>query len=172
MRLGLLCAILWRILTNLVFQETGNFQGPIHPRPTQCGSKTECGRWAIQSGPSQRSSNWYAPGGTNLKKTCFSMRLNNRLLQFVSPVPDPLAWAVDAFSLPWEDQVAIMGKLQPSTVDGYRFKQKHQTPDSPVQGVSLPLNQFSFEKSAGQRGSKQCGSSSYSCPGTNSGQII
>ena len=27
----------------------------------------------------------------------------NKLVQFVSPVPDPQAWAVDALSLPWED---------------------------------------------------------------------
>ena len=31
------------------------------------------------------------------------MRFNNKLPQFVSPVPDPLATAVDALSLPWED---------------------------------------------------------------------
>ena len=33
----------------------------------------------------------------------FAVRFNNKLLQFVSPVPDPLAWAVNALSLPWED---------------------------------------------------------------------
>ena len=38
--------------------------------------------------------------------------------QFVSPVPDPLAWAVDALSLSWEDldpyafpPAAILGKV-------------------------------------------------------------
>ena len=33
----------------------------------------------------------------------FGTRFNNELPQFVSPVPDPLAWAMDALSLPWED---------------------------------------------------------------------
>ena len=42
----------------------------------------------------------------------------NKLLQFVSPVPDSLAWPVRALSLPWEDldsyafpPVAILGIL-------------------------------------------------------------
>ena len=45
-------------------------------------------------------------------------RFNNKLVQFVSPVPDPLAWAVDALSLPREElnpyafpPVAIFGKV-------------------------------------------------------------
>ena len=33
----------------------------------------------------------------------FSVRFNNKLVQFVSPVPDPLGWAVDAVSLSLED---------------------------------------------------------------------
>ena len=33
----------------------------------------------------------------------FATRFNNKLPQFVSPVPDPQAWAVDALSLSWED---------------------------------------------------------------------
>ena len=48
----------------------------------------------------------------------FAMRLENRLPQFVSRVPDSLAWVVDALSLPWEDldpyafpPVAILSKV-------------------------------------------------------------
>ena len=48
----------------------------------------------------------------------FATRFNYKLPHFVSPVPDPLAWAVDALSLPWEDldpyafpTVAILGKV-------------------------------------------------------------
>ena len=33
----------------------------------------------------------------------FAMRFNNKLPQFMSPVRDPIAWAVDELSLPWED---------------------------------------------------------------------
>ena len=57
----------------------------------------------------------YATGGTSLR---YTFLFNNKLAQFVLPVPDPLAWAVDALSLPWEDPdpyaflpVAILGKV-------------------------------------------------------------
>ena len=45
-------------------------------------------------------------------------QFNNKLPQFASPVPDSMAWAVDALRLPWEDldqyvfpPVAILGKV-------------------------------------------------------------
>ena len=48
----------------------------------------------------------------------FTTRFNNKLPQFVSLVPDPQAWAVDALSLSWEDLdpyafplAAILGKV-------------------------------------------------------------
>ena len=48
----------------------------------------------------------------------FATRFNKKLPLFVSPVPDPHAWAVDALSLSWEDldpyafpPVAILGKV-------------------------------------------------------------
>ena len=48
----------------------------------------------------------------------FAMRFNHKLPQFVSPVPDSLAVAVDALTLPWEDldayafpPTAILGKV-------------------------------------------------------------
>ena len=48
----------------------------------------------------------------------FATRFSKRLPLFVSPVPDPQAWAVDAFSIPWRNLVAyafppfpIIGKV-------------------------------------------------------------
>ena len=48
----------------------------------------------------------------------FATRFSKRLPLFVSPVPDPQAWAVDAFSIPWNNLVAyafppfpIIGKV-------------------------------------------------------------
>ena len=48
----------------------------------------------------------------------FPTRLKNKLPHFVLPVPDPLAWAVDALGLSFEDltpyafpPVAILGKV-------------------------------------------------------------
>ena len=58
-------------------------------------------------------SQWHQPQGD-----LFATRFNNKLPQFVSPVPDPQAWAVDALSLSWEDldpydfpPAAILGKV-------------------------------------------------------------
>ena len=58
-------------------------------------------------------SRWHQP-----QINLFATRFNNKLPLFVSPVPDPLATAVDALSLPWEDldayafpQAAILGKV-------------------------------------------------------------
>ena len=48
----------------------------------------------------------------------------NKLAQFVSPVPDSLAWAVEMFNLPWEDldpyafqPAAILGKVMEKLQD-------------------------------------------------------
>ena len=41
-------------------------------------------------------SNWDLP-----QVDLFATRFNHKLPQFVSPVPDPAAWAVDALSIPW-----------------------------------------------------------------------
>ena len=58
-------------------------------------------------------SRWHTP-----QIDLFATRFNNKLPQFVSPVPDPKATAVDALSLPWEDldayafpPAAILGKV-------------------------------------------------------------
>ena len=58
-------------------------------------------------------SRWHQP-----QLDLFAMWFNNKLPLFVSPVPDPLATAVDALSLPWEDldayafpPAAILGKV-------------------------------------------------------------
>ena len=58
-------------------------------------------------------SRWHRP-----QIDLFAPRFNNKLPQFVSPVPDSLAVAVDALSVPWEDldayvfpPAAILGKV-------------------------------------------------------------
>jgi len=40
---------------------------------------------------------WYIP-----ELDLFTTRHNNKLVEFVSPVPDPLVIAVDALSIPWD----------------------------------------------------------------------
>ena len=58
-------------------------------------------------------SRWHQP-----QVDLFATRFNNKLPQFVSPVLDPQAWAVDALSLSWENldpyafpPAAILGKV-------------------------------------------------------------
>ena len=58
-------------------------------------------------------SQWHQP-----QVDLFATRFNNKLPQFVSPVPVPQAWAVDALSLSWKDldpyafpPAAILGKV-------------------------------------------------------------
>ena len=105
----------------LVHQETGNSQSMSHPQPAERDS-----RQAIQTWPDHSivmalhpevfqaiCSQWYQP-----QVDLFATRFNNKLPQFVSPVPDPQAWPVDALSLSWQDldpyafpPPAILGKV-------------------------------------------------------------
>ena len=76
---------------------------PTHSRPADCGS-----RQAIQARP-DHSNRVVSPSRglpLNLQQVAlaqidlFAMRFN-KLPLFVSPVPDPLATAVDTLSMPW-----------------------------------------------------------------------
>ena len=105
----------------LVHQTTGNPQGTSHPRPSERDR-----RQAIQTGPdhsdrmvtSSRSVPGFMQPVAPASGRLFATRFNNKLPQFVSPVPDPQAWAVDALSLSWDDldpyafpPAAILGKV-------------------------------------------------------------
>ena len=114
MRSGPLCAPLWRILT----------KSPTHSRPAgrlnvvadklaRLGQTIQT-EWSLLPEVFQTiCSRWHRP-----QIDLFATRFNNKLPLFVSPVPDPLATAVDALSLPWADldayafpPVAILGKV-------------------------------------------------------------
>ena len=96
----------------LVYQETGNSQSTSHPRLAEHDS-----RQAIQTWPDH--SNRVVPSSRGVPSyMLFATRFNNKLPQFVSLVPDPQAWAVDALSLSWEDldpyafpPATILGKV-------------------------------------------------------------
>ena len=54
----------------------------------------------------------------------FATRFNHKLPKFVSPVPDPIAWAVEALSLPLEDldvyifpPVSLLGHIISKVMD-------------------------------------------------------
>ena len=103
-----------------MYQEAGYSQSPTRSRPAECGS-----RQAIQARPDNSEwsllpevfqsicCRWHQP-----QIDLFATRFNNKLPQFMSPISGPLAWAVDALSLPWEDldayafpPAAILGKV-------------------------------------------------------------
>ena len=106
---------------DLVHQETGNSQSLTHPWLAERDSRQSI---QTRSNHSNRMvphpevfqaicSRWHQP-----QVDLFATRFNNKLPQFVSPVPDPQAWAVDALSLSWEDldpyafpPAAILGKV-------------------------------------------------------------
>ena len=59
----------------------------------------------------------------------FATRFNNKLPQFVSPVLDPQAWAVDALSLSWEN------------LDPYAFPPARHLGQSGGEVAELPMQQ-------------------------------
>ena len=107
MKSGPLCALLWRILTWCTRRQLTLTARHIPGQLNVIADKLSRVGQTIQSDLfTQTCSRPYVPGGTN------------KLPQFVSSVPDPQAWAVDALSLSWEDldlyafpPVAILGKV-------------------------------------------------------------
>ena len=116
MRSGTLCALLWRILTRctknqvtLKARHTPGRLNVVADKLSRLGQTIQT-EWSLLPEVFQTICNrWHRP-----QIDLFSTRFNNKL----SPVPDPLASAVDALSLPWEDldayafpPTAILGKV-------------------------------------------------------------
>ena len=107
--------------SDLVYQETGYSQSSIYPRRlnviadklSRLGQTIQT-EWSLSPDVFQAICHrWHQPTGD-----LFATRFNNKLPQFVSPVPDPQTWAVDALSLSWEGldpyafpPAAILGKV-------------------------------------------------------------
>ena len=120
MKSGSLCALLWRILSWCTRQQITLRARHIPGRLNVIADKlSRLGRtiqteWSLHPEVFQAvCSRWHQP-----QVDLFATRFNNKLPQFVSPVPDPQAWAVDALSLSWEDldpyafpPAAILGKV-------------------------------------------------------------
>ena len=120
MRSGPLCALLWRILTwctkkqvTLKARHIPGLLNVVADKLSRLGQTIQT-EWSLLPEVFQiLCSKWHRP-----QLDLFATRFNNKLPQFVSPVPDPLAIAVDALSLPWEDldayafpPTAILGKV-------------------------------------------------------------
>ena len=120
MKSGSLCALLWRILSwctrkqvTLKACHIPGWLNVIADKLSRLG-QTIPTEWSLHPEVFQAiCSRWHQP-----KVDLFATRFNNKLPQFVSPVPDPQAWAVDALSLSWENldpyafpPAAILGKV-------------------------------------------------------------
>ena len=120
MRSGPLCALLWRILTwcsqRQVTLKARHIPGRLNviaDKLSRLGQTIQT-EWSLLPEVFQKlCSKWHRP-----QIDLFATRFNHKLPLFVSPVPDTLAVAVDALTLPWEDldayafpRTAILGKV-------------------------------------------------------------
>ena len=105
MKSGPLCALLWRILTwcsqRQVTLKARHIPGRLNVIADKLSrlNQTIQTEWSLLPDIFQRlCSKWHRP-----QIDLFATRFNHKLPRFVSPVPDTLAVAVDALTLPWED---------------------------------------------------------------------
>ena len=120
MKSGSLCALLWRILSwctrKQVTLKARHIPGRLNviaDKLSRLGQTIQT-EWSLHPEVFQAiCSQWHQP-----QVDLFATRFHNKLPQFVSPVPDPQAWAVDALSLSWENldpyafpPAAILGKV-------------------------------------------------------------
>ena len=122
MKSGSLCALLWRILSWCTRQQVTLRARHIPGRLNVIADKlsrlgqTIQTEWSLHPEVFQAvCSRWHQP-----QVDLFATRFNNKLPQFVSPVPDPQAWAVDALGLSWEDLDPYAFHRQPSWTKWWR----------------------------------------------------
>ena len=126
MRSGPLCALLWRILTwcsqrqvTLKARHIPGHLNVIADKLSRLGQTIQT-EWSLLPEVFQQiCRQWHWP-----QIDLFATRFNHKLPQFVSPVPDSLAVAVDALTLPWDDldayafpPTAILGKVVEKLLD-------------------------------------------------------
>ena len=98
MKSGPLCALLWRILAwctrkqvTLKARHIPGRMNVIEDKLSRLGQTIQT-EWSLHPDVFQTiCTRWHQP-----QVDLFATRFNNKLPQFVSPVPDPLAWSVDA----------------------------------------------------------------------------
>ena len=128
MKSGSPCALLWRILSWCTRQQVTLKARHIPGLLNVIADKLSRLSQTIQTEWSLHPEVFSAVCSKPQVDLC-ATRFNNKLPQFVSPVPDPQAWAVDALSLSWEDLdpyafslAAILGKVVEKLHD-YPFNQ-------------------------------------------------
>ena len=105
MRSGSLCALLWRLLCWCNLRQTVLKARHIPGRLNVIADKLSRQGQVIQTEWSLHQEifdnlcrTWHYP-----QVDMFATRYNCKLVRFVSPIPDPQAWSVDALTLSWED---------------------------------------------------------------------
>ena len=126
MRSGPLCALLWRILTwcsqrqvTLKARHIPGHLNVIADKLSRLGQIIQT-EWSLLPEVFQQICNqWHQP-----QIDLFATRFNHKVPQFVSPVPDSLAVAVDALTLSWDEldayafpPTAILGKVVEKLLD-------------------------------------------------------
>ena len=103
-----LCALMWRILTwcnlNNVTLRARHVPGSLNVIADGLSRRNQIQSTEWSLSPQvfkQISKIWESP-----QVDLFATRLNTKLPLYVSPIPDPQAWAVDALNIPWENLVA------------------------------------------------------------------
>ena len=103
-----LCALMWRILTwchqNNVTLRARQVPGSLNVIADGLSRRNQIQPTEWSLSPQifkQISKLWESP-----QVDLFATSLNKKLPTYVSPIPDPQAWAVDALNIPWENLVA------------------------------------------------------------------
>ena len=106
-----LCALMWRIPTwctkKQAILKACDIPGWLNVIPDKLSwmGQTIKTEWSLHPEDFQIiCSQWHQP-----QVDMFATRFNNKIPQFASPVPGPLAWVVDVLSLPWEDLDPLLG---------------------------------------------------------------
>ena len=113
MRSGSLCALLWRLLSWCSHRQMVLRARHIPGRLNVIADKPSRHKQVIQTEWSllqevfnHLCARWHTP-----QVDLFATRYNHKLPKFVSPVPDPQAWQVDALSLNWEGWMLMRSLL-------------------------------------------------------------
>ena len=122
MKSGPLCALLWRILTwftrNAVTLKARHIPGRLNmiaDKLSRLGQTIQT-EWSLNPEVFQAiCSRWHRP-----KVDLFATRFNNKLPQFVSPVPDPQAWQWMHSACHGRDWIHTPSHQQPSWVKWWR----------------------------------------------------
>ena len=100
MRSGSPCALLWRLLSwchpRKIVLRARHIPGHLNVIADKLSRHNQVIQTEWSLSQQVLCSKWDRP-----QIDLFATRFNHRLPKFVSPVPDPAAWAVDALSLSW-----------------------------------------------------------------------